>query len=216
MLRDCLGIGIFVGRVPFMTRKTTAFLIVAIAMLAASPANAYCILNKTTDTLYASLDDYHPLGDFDVELKPGGRVCCDWFDRRCNPTGNRGALVSIKIEGLENRKKWKEAASKKIKNRRKGRTVKSVVNSLGIPKNFAALYCIDGLKRSVRASAGGTVTLTRSFSNPGKLKCTSYDQFLRPVNALTRQSKSGPRLIVAPPTSAKPRDFPDLSEELMR
>ena len=90
-----------------MTRKTTAFLLFAFALFVTSPANAYCILNKTADTLYASLADYHPLADFDVTLEPGKQVCCDWFDRRCNPTGGRGALVSIKIEGHKNRTKWK-------------------------------------------------------------------------------------------------------------
>lgn len=199
-----------------MTRNTLALLMVALATLAASPAKAYCIVNKTTDTLTATLADYHPLADFNVRLKPGKQVCCDWFDRRCNPTGNRGALVSIKIEGQKNRTRWREAASKKIKNRRKGRSVKSVLDALTLPEKFDALYCVDGIKRSVRASAGGTVTITKRSSNPGRLHCTSRDVMLRPVNSLTRPPKSGPALIYAPPNSDRPRKAPTLRDELMR
>lgn len=214
-----------------MTRKSIAFFIVGFALLAASPAKAYCILNKTADTLTATLADYHPLADFNVELEPGRQVCCDWFDRRCNPTGNRGALVSIKIEGQQGRTKWKNAATaemetrykkrKKSKNariekKRKLKRVNSVLNALEVPENFNALYCVDGIKHSVRASAGGTVTITRSGSNAGRLNCASHDVMLRPVNALSRSPKSGPALIYAPPNSDRPRKVPTLRDELMR
>ncbi|MBT5050746.1 MAG: hypothetical protein HOM58_19750 [Rhodospirillaceae bacterium] len=214
-----------------MIRKSIAFLIVGFALLAASPAKAYCILNKTADTLTATLADYHPLADFNATLKPGKKVCCDWFDRRCNPTGNRGALISIKIEGQKGRTKWKKAASAelehrnsirkksknaKIERRRKEKRVNSVLNALEIPESFDSLYCVDGIKRSVRASAGGTVTITRSGSNAGRLNCASHDVMLRPVNALSRSPKSGPALIYAPPNSDRPRKAPTLRDELMR
>lgn len=199
-----------------MTRKTTAFLIVLLGMFAASPASAYCILNKTTDTLYASLAEYHPLADFHAKLKPGKQICCDWFDRRCNPTGARGALVYVKIQGQKNRTKWKKSASRRLKNRRKGRTAKSVIKGLGIPDSFDALFCVDGIRQSVRASAGGQVTITKSAINPGNLDCTSRDQFLRPVTARTRGPKTGPRLIIAPRAAPKPQEIPSLSDELLR
>lgn len=202
---------------PVMTRKTVALIFVAFALFATSPATAYCILNSTNDTLYATLDDFHPLADFEKKIKPGKQICCDWFDRRCNPTGNRGALVSINIQGHKDRTKWKNSASKKIKNRRKGRTIKSIVKGLNIPNDFDALFCVDGIKQSVRASAGGQVTITKSAINPGRLNCQSRDQFLRPVNALSRQPRSGrPSLITAPRTGVKQRNAPNLSEELMR
>lgn len=214
---DCLGIGIFVARIASMTRKTTALLIGAFILFAASPASAYCIVNRTADTLYATLTDYHPLADFNKTIKPGKQICCDWFDRRCNPTGSRGALISIRIIGHKNRAQWKKNASKKIKNRRKGRTVQSVIKGLSIPDSFDSLYCVDGIERSVRASAGGTVTITKSGTNAGKLHCASRDAMLRPVNALTRQRRSVIPLITAPRSSPRPgAKIPLLRDELMK
>ena len=199
-----------------MKRIAITVLVLVVMAMGATPAKAYCIVNQTPDTLYATLANFNPLADFDKTIKPGKTICCDWFDRRCNPSGTRGALVDIFIEGEENRLRWEKAARQKVQNRRKGRTVRGVLNALTIPEKFSALYCLNGLKRSVLASSGGTIVISRDPTKQGKLNCASRDHFLRPVNSNTRRTRNYTPLWVAPRLKREPRQIPTIREQLLR
>lgn len=55
--------------------------------------------------LVAVLQSASPLGDFHKTIGPGNKVCCDWFDRGCNPGGRQGSLVALSIGSLDRKKK---------------------------------------------------------------------------------------------------------------
>ena len=207
-----------------MARKTTLMVIFVLsligamtgAMFGASPAKAFCIVNQTSDTLYATHARFNPLADFDKTIKPGKKICCDWFDRRCNPTGTRGALVELVIEGQENRARWENAARMKVENRRRGRSVQGVLKALDIPTEFPALFCQSGRKRSVLASSGGTIVISKNTAMPGRLYCVSRDHFLRPVFARHKPDHKNRPLLVAPQLKRRSREIPTIHEQLSR
>ena len=69
---------------------------------AGRPAEAFCVFNK--------LDGYR--GDsgivgevirganWSAEIDKGDDACCDWQDRRCNPTGRRDAGLTFGVRSL--------------------------------------------------------------------------------------------------------------------
>jgi hypothetical protein len=83
-----------------------AALLLAIPIFAA-PASAFCIRNQTNITLIAKLETPNPLGGFHTMIRAGKEVCCDWFDRNCNPSGAREGLLEFRIR--ERRKKGPSA-----------------------------------------------------------------------------------------------------------
>jgi hypothetical protein len=73
-----------------------AGLLLAIPIIA-TPASAFCVRNQTDITLIARLETPNPLGGFHTMIRPGKEVCCDWFNRNCNPSGAREGLLEFRI-----------------------------------------------------------------------------------------------------------------------
>lgn len=199
-----------------MKRLPLALFSGVVTLLVSAPSNAYCIINQTSDVLYTQLADSSPLSKFNREIRPGKKACCDWFDRWCNPTGTRGALVRIIIEGEERRSKWEKAVKNKLENRKKGQSAAGVLNALQIPDKFNALYCVHGFEQNVLASSGGTVVISKNITRPGKLNCESRDYFLRPVRSKSRAFNGGVPLLSVPPPRYTPRKRPTIREQLSR
>ena len=84
-----------------MKRLLAPFLALLGLAVFATPASAYCIVNKTRIPLSVVLKTYSPLGDFREVVAPGHETCCDWFDRRCNPAASREAIVTLSIRQFE-------------------------------------------------------------------------------------------------------------------
>ena len=74
-----------------------AALLPAAVFLLAAPASAYCIKNQTGRTLIVKLETPNPLGGFHTQVGEGREVCCDWFNRNCNPTGAREELLMFSV-----------------------------------------------------------------------------------------------------------------------
>ena len=70
------------------------FALIAGAQTVSSPASAFCVINNWKDTIHVRLKTYNPLGNFHRMIKANEQACCEWFDRRCNPSASRtGELV---------------------------------------------------------------------------------------------------------------------------
>lgn len=88
-----------------MKRSLVALLSFSAALLAAEPVYAYCVVNQSPMRLMVTLRTSSPLGEFRSRVSPGYRTCCDWFDRRCNPTARREGVVMLVIESQKRKKK---------------------------------------------------------------------------------------------------------------
>jgi hypothetical protein len=86
-----------------MKRQLTPFLVLVGFALVTTPASAYCVLNQTKFPLAVVLKTYNPLGEFREVVDPGHKACCDWFDRRCNPSGRREGMVSLSVRQFTRR-----------------------------------------------------------------------------------------------------------------
>jgi len=78
--------------------RSSALLVIILSLqVIASPANAYCVINKWKDTIHVKLKTYNPLGNFHRMIKTGEEACCEWFDRRCNPSASRDGTIIFDI-----------------------------------------------------------------------------------------------------------------------
>jgi len=60
-------------------------------------ADAYCVINDASKQMRVKLASYNPLGKWYRLVRPGERVCCDWFDHRCNPGTSQHGLVYLTV-----------------------------------------------------------------------------------------------------------------------
>jgi len=82
--------------------KVSSVFICAHLWLFASPAHAYCIHNQLKDREVAIEQEEHPdpiRNDrrMRTTIAPGGKVCCDFHQLDCNPTGRENGLVGLGI-----------------------------------------------------------------------------------------------------------------------
>jgi len=83
---------------PFQKAKwAVSAVLLATATFLAAPASAFCIKNQTSRTLIVKLETPNPLGKFHTQIGEGKEICCDWFNRRCNPTGAREELLQFSV-----------------------------------------------------------------------------------------------------------------------
>ena len=80
-----------------MTRTISALFMVSLACLAANPAQAFCIENKTSYSLRVHLESFSSFKRFRQLFKPGDLACCNWIRKECNPTGNRDGVLAFSI-----------------------------------------------------------------------------------------------------------------------
>ena len=75
------------------------------AFLAAGSAEAFCVYNKTEDSLVIAKQVEG--GDFqkDVARGKGNEVCCNWQEKSCNKGGKKDSIVKFTI------KRWHQAGS---------------------------------------------------------------------------------------------------------
>jgi hypothetical protein len=69
----------------------------------AAPAGAYCIFNKVAqvDGDSGLVGEVIRGGAWSAEIDRNGEACCDWKDRRCNPTGTREAKLVFGIRSVQ-------------------------------------------------------------------------------------------------------------------
>lgn len=88
------------ARGPFK-KVSSAFICVHLGLLAL-PANAYCIYNQLKDREVAIEQEEHPdpiRNDrrMRTSIPAGGKLCCDFHQLDCNPTGRENGLVGLGI-----------------------------------------------------------------------------------------------------------------------
>jgi len=67
-------------------------------LLAAAPASAFCVYNKTDEEIHV----YQWSGNrfshgFSRDIKPGERACCNWKDKDCNKKGHKHSIVTFVV-----------------------------------------------------------------------------------------------------------------------
>jgi hypothetical protein len=82
--------------------RLAAMILVALGLLGAASAQAYCVQNQMLARSVRVEQETHPdkLRDeraLRVTLKPGERKCCHFKNLDCNPLGRRDAIVSLAI-----------------------------------------------------------------------------------------------------------------------
>ena len=73
----------------------------ALMLAACAQAHAYCIHNQLKDREVSIEQDEHPdpmRNDrrMKTTIAPGGKVCCDFHQLDCNPTGRENGLVGLR------------------------------------------------------------------------------------------------------------------------
>jgi len=64
------------------------------AFLAAGSAEAFCVYNKTDITIHVAQTRG---GAFKKNIPPGGKECCDWQNKDCNPEGKKDSIVRFYV-----------------------------------------------------------------------------------------------------------------------
>jgi len=64
------------------------------AFLAAGSAEAFCVYNKTDITIHVVQTKG---GAFKKNIPPGGKECCDWQNKDCNPEGKKDSTVRFSV-----------------------------------------------------------------------------------------------------------------------
>ena len=82
-------------------RVLSAFICVHLWLFLSPQAHAYCIHNQLKDREVAVEQDEHPdpirnERRMKTTIAPGGKVCCDFHQLDCNPTGRENGLVSLR------------------------------------------------------------------------------------------------------------------------
>ena len=77
-------------------------ILASLVLIALAPsANAYCIYNQLKDREVAIEQEEHPDAIRDdrrmrTTIAPGGKICCDFHQLDCNPTGRENGLVGLR------------------------------------------------------------------------------------------------------------------------
>ena len=76
-------------------------LVASLCLLACGQAHAYCIYNQLKDREVTIEQEEHPDPMRDerrmrTAIAPGGKVCCDFHQLDCNPTGRENGLVGLR------------------------------------------------------------------------------------------------------------------------
>ncbi len=151
-------------------------------VLFGGPASAYCIVNQANIPVIVRLETPNPLGGFHRIVWAGQQACCDWFDRRCNPTGTRDDLLQFRI-----------------RDRKRGQT----------PSQY---FCLNAVAQKIYGVANGTITVTREDQKDGQLTCTSKDFFNRDVKFETHRPKKRVIRPIVPPPIVVPDGPPEPPE----
>lgn len=76
-------------------------LVASLCLLACGQAHAYCIYNQLKDREVTIEQEEHPDPMRDdrrmrATIAPAGKVCCDFHQLDCNPTGRENGLVGLR------------------------------------------------------------------------------------------------------------------------
>ncbi len=160
----------------------SALVLVGIAL--AAPASAYCIRNQANISIIVKLETPNPLGGFHKVVRPGQELCCDWFDRQCNPSGRQDDILQFRI-----------------RDRKRGMTT-------------SKYFCQNARAEKIYGLSNGVITVTRPDQEDGQFVCASTDFFWREVKPETHRPKKRHIRPIMPPPVVIPDGPPDAPDNL--